>query len=82
LLKGAKKALKKNKIKIILLEIMDKKDNYDKKEKKILSLLKNKNFNLIKKANILSTSLFSGLKGGDYLFINKKYLWYMYKNIY
>ena len=53
---------------------MDKKDNYNKKEKKILSLLKNKNFNLIRKANILSTSLFSGLKGGDYLFINKKYL--------
>ena len=53
---------------------MDKKDNYNKKEKKILSLLKNKNFNLIKKANILSTSLFSSLKGGDYLFINKKYL--------
>ncbi len=74
LLKGAKKALKKNKIKIILLEIMDKKNNYVKKEKKILSLLKNKNFNLIRKANILSTSLFSGLKGGDYLFINKKYL--------
>jgi len=28
----------------------------------------------LKKVNILSTSLFSGLKGGDYLFINKKYL--------
>ena len=28
----------------------------------------------LKKVNILSTSLFRGLKGGDYLFINKKYL--------
>ena len=72
LLKGAKNALKRNKIKIILVEIIDKKNSYKKKEKKIINLLKN--FALIKKANIWSISLFSNIKGGDYLFINNKYL--------
>ena len=74
LLKGAKTALKKNKIKIILIEIIDKKNLYDKKEKKIFNLLKKRNFILKKKANILSISLFSNIKGGDYLFVNNKYL--------
>ena len=74
LLKGAKAALKKNKIKIILVEIVDKKKLYDKKEKKIFNLLKKRNFILKKKANILSISLFSNIKGGDYLFVNNKYL--------
>ena len=35
-LKGAKNTLKKDKIKVILLEIADKKINYEKKEKKLL----------------------------------------------
>ena len=71
LLKGAKNTLKKNKIKIILVEIIDKKKSYGKKEKKIFNLLKN--FSLVKKANIWSISLFSNIRGGDYLFINNKY---------
>ena len=66
--------LKKNKIKIILIEIIDKKNLYEKKEKKIFNLLKKRNFILKKKANILSISLFSNIKGGDYLFVNNKYL--------
>ena len=74
LLKGAKDALKKNKIKIILVEIIDKKNNHTKKEKKILYLLEKRNFILIKKANIWSISLFSNIKGADYLLINNKYL--------
>ena len=74
LLKGAKTTLKKNKIKIILIEIIDRKNLYDKKEAKILNLLKKRNFILKKKANILSISLFSNIKGGDYLFVNNKYL--------
>jgi len=74
LLKGAKNTLKKNKIKIILIEIIDKKNNYSKKEKKILGLLKSKNFFLVKKSSIWSISLFSNIKGGDYLLINNKYL--------
>ena len=72
LLKGAKNTLKRNKIKIILVEIIDKKNSYKKKEEKIINLLKN--FTLIKKANIWSISLFSNIRGGDYLFINNKYL--------
>ena len=73
LLKGAKNTLKKNKIKIILVEIIGKKDSYDKKKKKIFNFLKKRNFTLVKKANIWSISLFSNIKGGDYLFINRKY---------
>ncbi len=73
LLKGAKNSLKKNKIKIILVEIIAKKDSYDKKKKKIFNFLRKRNFTLVKKANIWSISLFSNIKGGDYLFINRKY---------
>ena len=74
LLNGAKNTLKKNKIKIILIEIIDKKNNYLKKEKKILDLLKSKNFLLVKKSSIWSISLFSNIKGGDYLLINNKHI--------
>ena len=73
LLKGSKNTLKLNKIKIILVEIMDKKNNYLKKEKKILNLLKKRNFTLIKKVDIWSISLFSNIRGADYLFSNNKY---------
>ena len=74
LLKGAKNTLNKNKIKIILVEILAKKKFYIKKEKKVLNLLKRKNFALLKKANIPSISLFSNIRGGDYLLVNKKYI--------
>jgi len=73
LLEGAKNTLKKNRVKIILVEIIDKKNIYDKKEKKVLNLLKKRNFVLLKKTNIFSISLFSNIKGGDYLMINNKY---------
>ncbi len=73
LLKGAKTTLKNNKVKIILVEIIGKKNLYDKKEKKILNFLKKRNYTLVKKANTLSISLFSNIKGGDYLFINNSY---------
>ena len=73
LLKGAKTTLKNNKVKIILVEIIGKKNLYDKKEKKILNFLKKRNYTLIKKSNTLSISLFSNIKGGDYLFINNSY---------
>ena len=74
LLQGAKNALKEEKIKIILIEIIGKKNLYIQKEKKILNLLKERNFTLMKKKNILSVSLFSNLKGSDCLFVNSKYL--------
>ena len=74
LLKGAKNTLNKNKVKIILVEILAKKNFYIKKEKKVLNLLKRRNFALLKKANIPSISLFSNIRGGDYLLVNKKYI--------
>ena len=73
-LQGAKKTIKKNKIKVILIEVNDKKKNYLKKEKKIINFLKGKNFTLLKKHINISVSLFSGLKSGDYLFVNNIYL--------
>ena len=74
LLKGAKNTLNKNKIKIILVEILAKKNFYIKKEKKVLNLLKKRNFALLKQVNIPSISLFSNIRGGDYLLVNKKYI--------
>ena len=74
LLKGAKNTLNKNKIKIILVEILAKKNFYIKKEKKILNLLKKRNFTLLKQVNIPSISLFSNIRGEDYLLVNKKYI--------
>ena len=74
LLKGAKNTLNKNKIKIIQVEILAKKNFYIKKEKKVLNLLKKRNFTLLKKVTIPSISLFSNIRGGDYLLINKKYI--------
>ena len=73
-LQGAKKTIKKNKVKVILIEVNDKKKNYIKKEKKIINFLKRKNFTLLKKHINISVALFSGLKSGDYLFINNIYL--------
>ena len=49
MLQGARKTLKKNKIKTILIEIADKKNIYKKKEKKVLNLLRKNNFTLLKK---------------------------------
>ena len=73
LLKGATKTLAKNKIHILLIEIVGKKEIFEKKEKKIINFLEKRHFTLIQKANIFSISLFSNLKGGDYLLVNKKY---------
>ena len=74
LLLGAKNILKKNRINIILVEIIEKKEKYHAKEKKILNMLEKMNFVLIKKANILSISMLSNIKGADYLLVNNRYL--------
>ena len=73
MLQGAKNTLKNNKVKIILTEIADKKDSYEMKEKKILNYLKKNNFIFVKKYINFSPSLFSNLKAGDYLLVNRKY---------
>ena len=73
-LQGAKTTLKENKIKVILIEINDKKKNYNKKEKNIINFLKKRNFTFLKKHMNLTVILLSDLKSGDYLFINNSYL--------
>ena len=70
---GAKKILKKNKIKIILIEINDKKKRYKKKEKQIINFLKRYNFELVKKFSMFSPSFLSNMKSVDCLFINKSF---------
>ena len=52
---------------------MENKKKFYIKEKKIKDLLVKNNFKLIKKNEIRSISFLSNLKGGDYLFLNKKY---------
>ena len=69
----AKKNLKKNKIKIILIEINDKKSRYIKKEKQIINFLKNYNFELVKKRIMFSPSFLSNMRSGDYLLINNNF---------
>ncbi len=73
MLQGAKKTLKKNRIKTILVEICDKKINYEKKERKILNFLKKYQFNLIKKNIYLSPSFLSNHMAGDYQLINSSF---------
>jgi FkbM family methyltransferase len=72
-LKGAKKTLSKNSIKIIFVEIATTKKNFQKKERKISNFLKKRNFFFVKKFMMITPSFFSNIKTGDYLFINKKY---------
>ena len=73
MLQGARKTLKKNKIKSILIEIADKKNIYKKKERKVLNLLKKNNFTLLKKNIYFSPSFFSNHMAGDYQFINNNF---------
>ena len=67
-LKGAKKTLASNKVKIIMFEIMDKKKNFKHKEKTIINFLKKNKYILLKKRKFFSISLFSNLEAGEYLF--------------
>ena len=73
MLQGANKTLKKNKIKAILIEIADKKNIYEKKEKKVINFLKKYNFNLLKKNIYFSPSFLSEHMAGDYQLINNNY---------
>ena len=73
MLKGARKTLKKNKIKTILIEICEKKNIYKKKERNVLNFLGKNNFTLLKKHIYFSPSLFSNHTAGDYQLINNNY---------
>ena len=66
-LKGAKKTLASNKVKIIMFEIMDKKNNFKYKEKTIINFLKKNKYILLKKRKFFTVSLFSNLEAGEYL---------------
>ena len=70
-LKGAKNTLKKNKVKLILIEINDKKSTFYKKEKHIVNMFNLNSYSLIKKHINYSVSIFSNAKSGDYLFLCK-----------
>ena len=67
-LKGAKKTLASNKVKIIMFEIMDKKKNFKHKKKRIINFFKKNKYILLKKRKFFSISLFSNLEAGEYLF--------------
>lgn len=66
-LKGSKKML--DKTKIIQIEILQTKKNFNKIKKKITILLKKYNFHKISEKKIYSVSLFSNLKSSDLLFV-------------
>jgi len=73
-LEGLKKSFKKNKIRILLTEINERpKNKYNLKVKKIKNFLENYNFKLIKVNTMFVPGIFSDIKSGDYLFVNKKY---------
>ena len=70
-LKGAKNTLKKNKVRLILIEINDKKSTFKKKEKNIINMFNINSYSLIKKHINHSVSIFSNAKSGDYLFLRR-----------
>ena len=69
-LKGANNFLERNKVKVILIEINDKKNSYDRKEKNIIKFFNRKNYTLVQKHMNRTVALFSNAKSGDYLFVN------------
>ena len=70
-LKGAKKLLSENKIKVIYTEISDTKINFKEKEKSTIDFLNYYNFDLKKIYKNRTFSTLSGLRVTDNLFINK-----------
>ena len=65
-LKGASKMLKNTKI--ILVEILDEKKNYDEKYKKVCDLIESFGFEKCLEKRILSLSILSKCKSVDVLF--------------
>ncbi len=70
-LKGAKKLLSENRIKVIYTEISSTKINFKKKEKDTIDFLNSCNFDLKKIYKNKIFSILSGLKVTDNLFVNK-----------
>ena len=67
---GGKKIL--NNTKIIQLEILGTKTNFNNRYKKIISYLKNKNFKIILEKNIWSVGILSNIKSKDLLLIKNR----------
>lgn len=65
---GGKKILKK--VKILQIEVLDKKKNFNKKLKLINVFLKKYNFKLLYTKKIHSVSFFSRIRASDFLYIN------------
>ena len=70
-LKGAKKLLSENKIKVIYTEIGSTKINFKEKEKNTIDFLNSYNFDLKKIYKNKTLSILSGLRVTNNLFINK-----------
>ena len=70
-LKGAENFLSENKIKVIYTEICAPKAKYRNKVNEIENFLKKYNFEHVKSYNMLISSLLSGLKSSDNLFVHK-----------
>ena len=70
-LKGAKKLLSENKIKVIYTEISGTKINFKEKEKSTIDFLNDYNFDLKKIYRNKTFSILSGLRVTDNLFINR-----------
>ena len=73
-LKGAKKLLLENRIKLIYVEIVDAKKTFKEKEKSLIDLLNDYNFDLRKTYSTWGLGLTSGLKATDNLFVHKSLL--------
>ena len=73
-LQGAQKTIIKNMVKIVLLEVLAKKNLYSRKEKKIVNFFKKNNYTLFKKRRFWHVSLFSNIECSDCLFISNEYL--------
>jgi FkbM family methyltransferase len=69
-LTGGKNILKNTNI--IQIEIMDFKNNFDKKYQEVITVLENYNFKLIHKKSAWSTGILSKIKALDALFVKSK----------
>jgi FkbM family methyltransferase len=72
-LNGAKTILSKNKINVIYTEIIETKENYNKKNDLFVNYLNKHGFKLKVSLPIRSFSFMSNLKGTDNLFINENF---------
>ena len=71
---GNKKLLLTNRINLFYVEIVDAKKTFKEKEKSVIDLLNDYNFDLRKTYSTWGLALTSGLKATDNLFVHKSLL--------